>query len=191
MLSRWYSKPSQDILAELQTDVEKGLSSAEAQKRLEKYGPNQFEEGEKSSLLKMLWDQINDPLIWILLVAATISAVVGEWIDSLIILAIVVINAIIGVVQESKAEKALEALKEMSTPHAFVKRDGEIKEIPAQEVVPGDIVIIDAGRSIPADLRLIETANLQVEESALTGESVAVDKDASFLSDEDIPLVTK
>ncbi len=188
MLSRWYSKPSQDILAELQTDVEKGLSSAEAQKRLEKYGPNQFEEGEKSSLLKMLWDQINDPLIWILLVAATISAVVGEWIDSLIILAIVVINAIIGVVQESKAEKALEALKEMSTPHAFVKRDGEIKEIPAQEVVPGDIVIIDAGRSIPADLRLIETANLQVEESALTGESVAVDKDASFLSDEDIPL---
>src|SRR5690606_20043539 len=114
----------------------------------------------------MLWDQINDPLIWILMVAAGISAAVGEWVDSLIILAIVVLNAIIGVVQESKAEKALEALKEMSTPHAFVKRDGEVKEIPAQDVVPGDIVLIDAGRAIPADIRLLETANLQIEESA-------------------------
>lgn len=188
LLSRWYSKPSQDIIKELQTDVEKGLSSEEAKRRLEKYGPNQFEEGEKNTIWKMLWDQINDPLIWILMVAAGISAAVGEWVDSLIILAIVILNAIIGVVQESKAEKALEALKEMSTPHAFVKRDGEVKEIPAQEVVPGDIVLIDAGRAIPADIRLLETANLQIEESALTGESVPVDKDASFLSDEDIPL---
>ena len=105
---------------------------------------------------------------------------VGEWADASIIALVVVLNAVIGVVQESKAEQALEALKKMATPKAIVKRHGELKEIPSEHVVPGDIVMLDAGRYIPCDLRLIETANLKVEESALTGESVPVDKEAIY-----------
>lgn len=188
MLSQWYTKHQSEVSKELETDVLKGLSSKEAKERLVKYGPNQFEEGEKASIWKMLWTQINSLLIWILLGAAIISAIVGEVTDAIIILLVVVLNAIIGVVQESKAEKALEELKKMSTPKAVVRRDGEIVEIASEEVVPGDLVMIDAGRSIPADLRLIETANLQIEESALTGESVPVDKDADFIADQEVPL---
>ena len=119
-------------------------------------------------------------LIYVLLAAAGITFVIGEYVDGLIILLVVILNAVIGVVQEYKAEKAIEALQEMSTPKALVRRDGEIREINSEEIVPGDIVI-EAGRYIPADLRLIETANLQIEESALTGESVPTEKEASFI----------
>lgn len=188
MLSQWYSKDSKTVIEELKTDVSKGLSTTEAKERLAKYGPNKFDEGEKASIWKMLWEQINSVLIWILIAAAGISAVLGEVTDAVIILLVVVLNAVIGIVQESKAEKALEELKKMSSPKAVVRRDGEIKEIPTDEVVPGDVIIIDAGRSIPADVRLVETANLQIEESALTGESVPVDKDANWRSDEEVPL---
>ena len=128
-------------------------------------------------------------MIYILIAAAVISGIMGEISDSIIILIVILINATIGVVQESKAEKALEALKELSTPKALVKRNGELIEIPSEEVVTGDIVIIDAGRYIPADLRLIETANLQIEESAFTGESVPAEKDAKIvLEDEKAPV---
>ena len=188
MLSQWYSKDTNVVIEELETDVSNGLSTREAKERLAKYGPNQFEEGEKTSIWKMLWEQINSVLIWILLVAAVISAFLGEITDAIIILLVVALNAVIGIVQESKAEKALEELKKMSSPKAVVRRDGEIKEIPTEEVVPGDIVLIDAGRSIPADVRLIETANLQIEESALTGESVPVTKEANWKAEGDVPL---
>ena len=184
----WYTKSIQEVQNELRTDLENGLSTAEAEERLKKYGPNQFEDHKKPSIFKMFWEQINTILIWILIGAAAISAFVGEGTDALIILLVVLINAIIGVLQESKAEKALEELKKMSTPRALVKRDGVVKEIPSEQVVPGDIVLIDAGRFIPADLRLFETANLQIEESALTGESVPVDKDAKWLSTGEVPL---
>ena len=137
----------------------------------------------------MFFAQLNDILIYILLAAAVISALLGETSDAIIIAIVIFINATVGIIQESKAEKALDALKKLSTPKAVVKRDGELKEIPSEEVVPGDIIIIDAGRYVPCDLRLIETANLKIEESALTGESVPVDKDASLvLTSEDIPL---
>ena len=116
----------------------------------------------------------------------------GEISDSIIIAIVIILNAVIGVIQESKAEKSLEALKSLSTPKAIVKRDGILKEIPSEEIVPGDIIIIDAGRYIPCDIRLIETANLQIEESALTGESVPVSKDATItLENEDTPLGDK
>ncbi|PWX59455.1 ATPase, partial [Clostridium perfringens] len=123
-----------------------------------------------------------------LIIAAIISAFLGEISDALIILLVIIINAVIGVIQESKAEKALDALKELSTPKALVKRDGSLKEILSEDIVPGDIVIIDAGRYIPGDLRLIDTANLKIEESAFTGESVPSEKDASFLPDKEIPI---
>ncbi len=127
-------------------------------------------------------------MIYILIIAAIISAFLGEISDALIILLVIIINAVIGVIQESKAEKALDALKELSTPKALVKRDGSLKKILSEDIVPGDIVIIDAGRYIPGDLRLIDTANLKIEESAFTGESVPSEKDASFLPDKEIPI---
>lgn len=187
-LSQWYSKTVQEITEELNTNIETGLSSQEAENRLKQYGPNKFQEGEKTSIWKMLWEQINSILIWILIVAAIISAFVGEITDAIIIFIVIALNAIIGIVEESKAEKALEELKKMSTPKAIVRRDGQIKEISSENLVPGDVVIIDAGRYIPADLRLIETANLQIEESALTGESVPVDKNAGWSSYSEVPL---
>jgi len=187
-LSQWFSKTVQEITEEFNTNIETGLSSQEAENRLKQYGPNKFQEGEKTSIWKMLWEQINSILIWILIVAAIISAFVGEITDAIIIFIVIALNAIIGIMEETKAEKALEELKKMSTPKAIVKRDGQIKEISSENLVPGDVVIIDAGRYIPADLRLIETANLQIEESALTGESVPVDKNADWHSNLEVPL---
>ena len=120
-------------------------------------------------------------LIYVLLGAAAITIAIGEYSDAIIILLVVVLNAVIGVVQEAKAEKAVEALQKMTTPKSLVRRDGEVIEINSEEVVPGDLIILDAGRFIPADIRLIESANLQIEESALTGESVPTNKDASAI----------
>ncbi|MCR2822293.1 cation-translocating P-type ATPase [Lederbergia panacisoli] len=187
-MSLWYSKSIEDVKKELQTNIEMGLSNQEAEERLRKYGANQFQEGQKPTIWKMLLEQMNSMLIYILIAAAVISGIVGEISDAVIILIVIVLNAVIGIVQESKAEKALEELKKMSTPSAVVKRDGVVKEISSEKVVPGDVIFIDAGRFIPADLRLVETANLQIEESALTGESVPVDKIATSLEQGEIPL---
>lgn len=184
----WYKKSKNEILKELDVDEKNGLSSTEALRRLEKYGKNKLETKKKKTLFKQFLSQLKDVMIYILIIAAIISAFLGEISDALIILLVIVINAVIGVVQESKAEKALDALKELSTPKALVKRDGSLKEILSEDIVPGDIVIIDAGRYIPGDLRLIDTANLKIEESAFTGESVPSEKDASFLPDKEIPI---
>ncbi|EOU1117226.1 calcium-transporting P-type ATPase, PMR1-type [Clostridium perfringens] len=184
----WYKKSKNEILQELNVDEKNGLSSTEALRRLEKYGKNKLETKKKKTLFKQFLSQLKDVMIYILIIAAMISAFLGEISDALIILLVIIINAVIGVIQESKAEKALDALKELSTPKALVKRDGSLKEILSEDIVPGDIVIIDAGRYIPGDLRLIDTANLKIEESAFTGESVPSEKDAFFLPDKEIPI---
>ncbi|ACO29088.1 cation-translocating P-type ATPase [Bacillus cereus] len=191
-MSNWYSKTKDQTLIDLETNEQHGLTEEIVNERLTQYGANELATKQKRSLWQRIFAQINDVLVYVLIIAALISAFVGEWADASIIALVVVLNAFIGVVQESKAEQALEALKKMATPKAIVKRDGELKEIPSEHVVPGDIVMLDAGRYIPCDLRLIETANLKVEESALTGESVPVDKDSiyhpSMQSDEQVPL---
>ncbi|WP_445683294.1 cation-translocating P-type ATPase [Sporosarcina sp. FSL W7-1349] len=172
----------------MKTDPQLGLRSEDAKNNLEKYGPNKLAGGKKRTFLAKLFAQIHNVLIYVLLVAAIISGILGEWADAIIIGIVVVINAIVGVVQESKAEEALEALKNMAIPKALIRRDGVQREIPSEEVVPGDIVLLDAGRYVPCDIRLIETANLKIEEAALTGESVPVEKDADFQSGNSLPI---
>ncbi len=185
----WFNKESKEIVNELSTDLINGLSSSEAKLRLDKNGLNKIEGKKKKSILQLFLAQVNDIMIYILLIAAIISFIVGEYSDSIIILIVIFINAVIGVIQESKAEKALEALKNMSTPKAIVKRDGNIIEIPSEEVVVGDIIVIDAGRYIPADLRIVESANLKIEESAFTGESVPSEKNSNVITENvDVPI---
>ncbi|MEC1742976.1 cation-translocating P-type ATPase [Schinkia azotoformans] len=184
----WYTKDTERVSIDLETNTETGLTNVEAKRRLDQVGANEFSEHKKESIFTLFFRQINSLLIYILIGAALISAFVGEYSDAIIIVLVILLNTIIGVIQESKAEKALEELKKMTTPKAIVKRDGMTVEIPSEHVVPGDIVIIDAGRFIPADIRLIETANFQVEESSLTGESVPVDKNADWVATEELPI---
>ncbi len=169
-------------------NIKEGLSADEVRERRSAGGANAIAGGKKGSFISLVLKQLNEPMIYILFAAAVLSALVGEWSNSLVILAIVVINAVIGVVQESKAEKALEALKKLTVTHALVRRDGVVQEVPADDLVVGDIVILDAGRVVPADLRLTVAANLDVNESALTGESVPVSKNPDFIASGDIPL---
>lgn len=175
----WYSKSKEEVLKALSVDPEKGLTSTEAKERLEQYGENKLKGKPKKSMISLFLAQMKDMLIYVLLGASVITIVIGEYVDAVIILFVVVLNATIGVFQEFKAEKAIEALQKMTTPRALVRRDGEVKEINSEEIVPGDIIVLDAGRFIPADIRLIESANLQIEESALTGESVPTEKKAN------------
>jgi Ca2+-transporting ATPase len=175
----WFLKSTIEILKEFTVNSANGLSSEEATIRLEKHGRNKLKGKPKKSLITLFISQLKDMLIYVLLAATVITIVIGEYVDAVIILAVVILNAVIGVIQEYKAEKAIEALQQMSTPKSLVRRDGEVKEFDSEEIVPGDIIVIDAGRYIPADLRLIESVNLQIEESALTGESVPSDKNAN------------
>jgi Ca2+-transporting ATPase len=174
----WFSKSREEVIEELAIIPDKGLSSEEAEMRLEKYGPNKLKGKPKKSLISLFFAQLKDMLIYVLLGAAAITIVIGEYVDAIVILIVVILNAVIGVVQEYKAEKAIEALQQMTTPKSLVKRDGQVLEMNSEKIVPGDIVIIDAGRYIPADIRLLESVNLQIEESALTGESIPSDKNA-------------
>ncbi|NCB64326.1 MAG: ATPase, partial [Clostridia bacterium] len=183
----WHSVDAEELRALLGTG-EAGLSREEAARRLEENGPNRLDEGEKRSMLSIFIGQFRDFMIWVLLAAALISGFLGEWVDTGIILAVVVINAVMGTVQESRAEAALEALKEMAAPFAKVLRGGESLRIPAGELVVGDVVTLEAGDSIPADLRLVASNSLKVEESALTGESVPVEKSALVIEDEHAAL---
>ena len=191
----WFTKSQEAVLKELNVNSKTGLSTEEAKKRLEKYGLNKLKGKPKKSLLQLFLAQLKDVLIYVLIGAAVINIIAhgSEGIpDALIILAVVLINALVGVIQESKAEKALEALQQMTAPKSLVRRNGEVIEINSEEVVPGDILIIDAGRYIPADVRLIESANLQIQESSLTGESVPSEKNADFItSDEKISVGDK
>lgn len=183
----WHQKDINSVYKELHTS-EKGISSEDALKRLEKYGPNELKEKEKKTVFMLFLDQFKDFMILVLIAAAIISGFIGEPIDTLAIIVIVFINAIIGFIQEYRAEKAMAALKRMAAPFAIVSRDGIAKNIPASEIVPGDIVFLDAGRIVPADLRLTDSQRLMVEEAALTGESIPVEKVSTVISDENIPL---
>ncbi len=188
----WFSKTQEQVLAELKVEQHRGLSNEEAEKRLEQYGENKLKGKPKKKLISLFLAQLKDMLIYVLLGASVITVVIGEYIDAVIILLVVVLNAVIGVVQEFKAEKAIEALQKMTTPKSLVRRNGEVLEINSELLVPGDIIIIDAGRFIPADLRLIDSANLQIEESALTGESVPSEKNANeMISDPKTPIGDK
>ena len=184
----FYTKSVEETFVTLASQ-ETGLSSQEAEKRLTEYGTNELEVGRKTTMLQKFLEQFKDLMILVLLAAAVISAVVShEIVDALIILAVVIINAIMGVVQEAKAEQAIEALREMSTPHANVLRDGHTKSVSSHELVPGDVVLLEAGDVVPADLRLIEVSSLKIEEAALTGESVPVEKNLVVLTDEEVGI---
>lgn len=177
----YYEQPVQQVLRDIDVTAD-GLSKAEAAKRLETTGPNKLAAKKKKTMLERFIGQFKDFMIIVLLVAAAIAGiVVHEWADAGIILAVVILNAVFGVLQESKAEAAIESLQAMTSPSAHVKRGGEIVVVPSSEVVPGDIVLLEAGDVVPADLRLIESANLKIEESALTGESVPVEKNLDLV----------
>ena len=167
-----------------------GLEPSKAQANLETYGYNKLAEGKKKSLIARLLGQLADPMILILLAAAIVSGIVGEVADLIIIMTVVIINSVLGVVQEGKAEKAIEALQQMSSPYTRVRRGGNIMRIKSEEVVPGDVVLLEAGDAVSADMRLIETASMKIEEASLTGESVPADKHAEVLSatEDDITL---
>ncbi len=184
----YHDKSADDVLSSLGVKPESGLSTAEAESRLAKNGPNRLAEKKGKTRLQMFLSQLNDPMIYILFAAAAISCVLREFSDAVIILIVVLLNAIIGMVQEGKAQDALEALKKLSSPSALVRREGILCEIPAEQLVPGDIVVLEAGRVVPCDLRLISSINLKVEESALTGESVPVTKDADAVIAENAGL---
>ncbi len=183
----WHVISGAEALAQLGSDA-KGLSGAEAAHRLLRHGPNKLDEGKKRSMPAIFLSQFRDFMIWVLIAAAVISAFLGEGIDAAIIAAVILLNAVLGAIQESKAEAALEALKEMAAPFAKVLRDGTLLRAAAAQLVPGDVVMLEAGDAVPADLRLLESSSLKAEESALTGESVPAEKNAAFLAEQDAPL---
>src|SRR5687767_14609458 len=183
----WHALTVEEVLNHLKVQ-NNGLTSEEAKRRLEHYGPNQLTEASRPTFLQMLWEQLNNFVVILLIVASLISAFLGDYIEAAAIMAIVVLNAILGIVQERRAEEALAALKKLVAPDAQVIRDGRRQSIPASELIPGDIVFLEAGNFIPADIRLLEAINLRVEEASLTGESLAVQKNAATVLDKNVPL---
>jgi Ca2+-transporting ATPase len=183
-----YSKPIVDLVDGLNSHLEHGLSQREASERLAKFGANELAQRPRPGLLTLLWDQFNNYLVIILIVAAVVSLSLGEVVDSIAILVIVALNAVVGVIQEAKSEQALEALQKMAAPQAQVIRDGRPVTIPGRQIVVGDLVVLEAGNYVPADLRLVESVNLRIEEASLTGESVPVEKNAGVVLDREIPL---
>ncbi|NMB11374.1 MAG: calcium-translocating P-type ATPase, SERCA-type [Firmicutes bacterium] len=181
----WHKMSREEAATALATDMHTGLAPEEAAKRLKQYGPNELEAQPGRTIWSMLMDQFKEGMVLMLIGAAIISGLVGEIEDTIIILLIVILNAILGVAQESKAENSLAALKKLSAPMATVIRGGKPQQVPARELVPGDLIVLDAGTSIPADARLVEAVNLRCEEAALTGESVPVEKAVTALKDED------
>ena len=184
----YHNQRSIDVLKEFDSMASDGLSTVEAKERLEKYGLNEFQDKKRKTFLQKFIDQFKDFMIIILIVAAIISIAAGERVDAIVILAIVILNAFLSIYQEGQAEKSLESLKQMSAPEAKVIRDGKKTVVPARELVPGDIVILEAGDIIPADLRLFTSSNLKVDESSLTGESVAVEKNSEAILDNNATL---
>ncbi len=183
----WYALQVEKVLSHLQVQNE-GLSSEEVEKRLQQYGPNQLKEAPRPGFLALLWAQLNNFVVILLIVASVISALLGDYVEAAAIMAIVVLNAVLGIVQEQRAEQALAALKKLAAPDAQVMRDGVRTSVPSYNLVPGDIVFLEAGNFIPADLRLLEAVNLRVEEASLTGESLPVQKNASTVLEKNVPL---
>ena len=188
----WHTKKIDDAIKELNSNASTGLSTSQASELISKNGKNSLNKTSKKSILKMIFEQLNNILIYILIIAAILSFFLGEPKEALIIFLVIILNASIGIFQESKAEKSLEALKNLSSPKALVKHDNEIIEINSEDLVVGDIVILETGRIIPADLRLIESVNLKIDESTLTGESIPIDKNSNeTYEDINLPLGDK
>jgi len=184
----WYQIEPEDVLAELQVDRKHGLTEEQVIQRREEYGRNEIIDRGGRSIWKMLWAQLTDTMVLVLFAAAVISVLVSDWKDAIAIVAIVLLNTIIGLFQEYRAEKAMNALKQMASPFVKVKRSGNTIEIDSKELVPGDIIFLEAGSKIPADSRLINSANIRVEEASLTGESEPIDKTIPALSNENMPI---
>lgn len=183
----YHALSKEEVLKRLET-TESGLSSDKANQLLERHGKNLLKEAKSKTLIGKFIEQFKNVMIVILLVAAVLSGILGEWTDTIIILLVVILNAVLGVIQENKAEQALDALKSMSSPHAKVRRGGQVTEIKSEDLVPGDIVLLEAGNVVPADVRLLEAASLKTEEAALTGESLPSEKQAGVLPERDIVL---
>ena len=183
----WHALQAEEVLRNLAVQS-KGLTTEEARKRLQRFGPNQLQEAPRPTFLQTLWEQLNNFVVMLLIVASVISALLGDYVEAAAIMAIVVLNAVLGIIQERRAEEALAALKKLAAPDAQVLRDGGRKSIPASELVPGDIVFLETGNFIPADVRLLEAVNLRVEEASLTGESLPVQKNAATVLDKNVPL---
>ncbi len=183
-----YQQTPEQIITGLNVSPESGLSAAEAHQRLEKYGPNAIAEGQKKSRWAIFLDQFKDVMVIVLIAAALVSLMLGEHTEVVVIMAIVVLNAILGYTQEYRAEQAMDALQKMAVPIVRVRRDGHIVEVSSTELVPGDIVILEAGNIVPADGRILKSVNLKVQEAALTGESEPVEKAVPALSGNDLPL---
>jgi len=183
----WYQLPIEEVVTQTQS-TPSGLSAAEAEKRLQQFGPNELVEARKKSRVMIFLLQFKDLMILILLAAAIISGLIGDLTDAIVILVIVILNAIIGFIQEYRAEKAMQALKQMAVVQASVMRDGHLTTVPATALVPGDSIVLEAGNAVPADVRIVESNSLKIEEAALTGESQAVDKISDALDKENIPL---
>ena len=190
----WETLRKEEVFKKLKTDRKVGLSQNEVKERGQKYGKNKIKDKQKDTFIIKFIKQFNDFMIIILIIASIVSASISyfqgenDYIDSIIIIAIVILNALMGVIQESKAEKSIEALQEMTPPKAKVIREGNTYEINAEDLVPGDIVILEAGNYVPADGRIIESFNLKIEESSLTGETEPVLKDAEKICKKDVVL---
>ena len=184
----WHALSGKEVLEKLGSALDKGLSKDEAAKRLEKFGLNQLKEGKKTTFLQMVIEQLSSFVVIMLIVAAIISIFLGETVDAIAIITIVVLNTVMGVVQDSRAQKELEALKKMAAPEAMVLRGAHRVSVPARELVPGDIVFLETGNFVPADMRLLEAVNLRIDEAALTGESVPVEKNEGSVFDADASL---
>ena len=185
---KYFQKSVKEIESKLNTSMANGLNEPEVKTRLEKVGPNQLEEGKKRTVWNMLKDQFKDVLILILLVSAVVSVLLGEVTDAIVIAIIVILNAVMSVFKEFKAEKSLDALKKMTVPETVVIRDGQQKKIQSYQLVPGDVVLLESGDRIPADLRLFEVTDMRIQESVLTGESESVEKNVNTVKDQDTSL---
>ncbi|MBV9686057.1 MAG: HAD-IC family P-type ATPase, partial [Alphaproteobacteria bacterium] len=172
----WHAVPADQVIGRLNSDPVTGLDAAEASRRLSQYGPNRLPEGKQRGPLMRFFAQLNNILVYVLLGAGFVKLMVGLWLDAAVILGVVIINALLGFFQEGKAEKALDSIRNMLSAEARTIRGRETRLVPAEELVPGDVVLLESGDRIPADLRLVELKNLRTEEAALTGESVPIDK---------------
>jgi len=184
----WYRLPAQEAIRRLDSDAENGLSEAEASRRLEKYGKNELARQEVRSRWAILWEQLTGILVLILFAAAAISVFLGDVTDAVVILAIIILNAAIGFQQEYKAEQSMAALKKLAVPTVKARRAGQVKELPSGDLVPGEIVVLETGNLVPADGRVLKSINLRIEEAALTGESVAIEKEADLVFESERPL---
>jgi P-type Ca2+ transporter type 2C len=183
----WHALSAEEVLAYLKVR-ENGLTDSDVVQRQAVYGPNQLSQAPRPGFFQLLWEQFNNFIVMLLIVASIVSALLGEWVDATAIIAIVLLNAILGIIQERRAEEALAALKKLAAPDARVLRDGHLMTVSSRDLVPGDIIFLEAGNHVPADVRLLEAINLQVDEAALTGESLPVHKNAAMTLEANIPL---